>query len=233
MPRADVIALQEADAGTLRAGHHHIAPELARRLAMRYAFAGMNTPRDVPERSKQWYLDFEQRIAPDDAGDTGVALLSRREFASVARVDLPWEVCPWRPRLCIHGGFRVGARTLHIFNSHIDTHAATSAQLAQHEEVLRRADVHARRGEPVLLVGDFNTLSRSAAKHVRGFLESRGYTTPFREPTTTWRAGLIRLQPDWIFARNLRIVRHGVTALRGVSDHFPIWVEVEVAHESR
>ena len=233
MPPADVIALQEADAGTLRAGRLHIAPELARRLKLRYAFAGMNTPREVPEQSKQWYLDFEQRIAPEDAGDTGVALLSRSPFASVERVDLPWNVCQWRPRLCIHGTFSVGSTSLHIFNSHIDTHARIDAQLAQHEEVLRRADVHAEQGEPVLLVGDFNTLSRSAAKHVRGFLESRGYTTPFRDGTTTWRAGLIRLQPDWIFARNLRIVRHGVTALREVSDHFPIWVEVEVAHEPR
>lgn len=233
MPHPDVIALQEADAGTLRAGRHRIAPELARRLAMRYAFAGMSTPRDVPEQTKQWYLDFEERIAIDDEGDTGVALLSRLPFASATRVDLPWEVCPWRPRLCIHASFRVGSRSLHVFNSHIDTHAATFTQLAQHDAVLRRADFHAGRGEPVLLVGDFNTLTRSAARHVRGFLESRGYTTPFSDGTTTWRAGLIRLQPDWVFARNLRIIRHGVAILRGVSDHFPIWVEIDLASEAR
>jgi endonuclease/exonuclease/phosphatase family metal-dependent hydrolase len=196
--------LQEADAATLRAGRHEIAPELAALLSMHYAFTGMNTPRDVVEHAKKWYLDFEEHIAPDDAGDTGVALLSKFPMDETARIDLPWAICPWRPRLGIYGKFIIGSTPLHVFNSHIDTHAATDAQLSQHEAILTRAESFAARGEPTLLVGDFNTLKRESAKDVRRFLEARGYTTPFATGTTTWRAGLIRLHTDWIFTRNLK-----------------------------
>lgn len=229
MPPVDILALQESDAGTERAGGHNIAQELSRRMSMHYAFVGMDTPRDAPEQPKKWYLDFEEHIAPTDTGDTGVALLSRLPPASVARLDLPWQICQWRPRLCIYGQFRIGSTPLHIFNSHIDTHASTDAQLTQHEAVLERAEEYARRSEPTILVGDFNTLTRDAGVRVRHFLEARGFTTAFPTGTTTWRAGLIRLQPDWIFTCNVTVTRCGVLRPLGVSDHFPIWIELDTS----
>jgi endonuclease/exonuclease/phosphatase family metal-dependent hydrolase len=45
--------------------------------------------------------------------------------------------------------------------------------------------------------------------------------------TPTWRAGLLRLHADWIFVRNARVVRWGVARGRGISDHWPVWAEVE------
>lgn len=229
MPPVDIIALQEADAHTRRAGAHHIAPELAKRLAMHYAFAPMQTPRDVSEATKKWYLDFEEHIAADDEGDTGVALLSRIKPSHVERLNLPWCVCPWRPRLCIHATFKINHTPLHIFNSHIDTHAETDAQLAQHERVLTRAEEFSRRDEPTILLGDFNTLTKRSAVEVRRFLESRGYETPFATGTTTWRAGLIRLHTDWIFTRRVRVARSGVLRPLSVSDHFPVWVTLDTS----
>lgn len=227
MPPADIIALQEADARTVRAGRHDIATELARRLQMHYAFAGMNTPRDIAEQPKKWYLDFEEHIEADDTGDTGVALLSTLPFANIARLDLPWQICPWRPRLSIYSEFRVGSTPLYLFNSHIDTHASIDAQLMQHEAVLEKAEKCAADGAPTILVGDFNTLTRRSVLHVRRFLEARGFTTPFRTGTTTWRTGLIRLQPDWIFTCNVETTNFGVLRPLGVSDHFPLWIEID------
>lgn len=229
MPPVDILALQEADAGTMRAARHQIAPELAALLSMHYAFTNMNTPRDVKEQAKKWYLDFEEHIASDDEGDTGVALLSRLPFDAIERIDLPWSICPWRPRLGIYGKFFVNSTPVHIFNSHIDTHAATDAQLSQHEAILTRAERFAARGEPTILTGDFNTLTRKSAIEVRRFLEARGYTTPFVTGTTTWRAGLIRLHTDWIFTRNLNLTRHGVLRPLNVSDHFPVWIEIDTS----
>lgn len=229
MPPVDIVALQEADTGTLRAARHRIAPELAARLSMHYAFTGMNTPRDVKEELKKWYLDFEEPIAGDDTGDTGVAILSRLPIIKPERIDLPWSVCLWRPRLGIYGKFIVNSTPLHIFNSHIDTHAATDAQLSQHTAIITRADEFAMRGEPTILVGDFNTLTRKSAFEMRRFLETRGYATPFKTGTTTWRAGLIRLHTDWIFTRNLSVTRHGVLRPLSVSDHFPVWIEIDTS----
>jgi endonuclease/exonuclease/phosphatase family metal-dependent hydrolase len=225
LPPADIVALQEADKATRRAGGHDIARELAEALKMEYASAFTNLPRDAEPHVKQWYLDFEEHIASNDAGDTGIALLSRLPLAAAERVALPWTECAWRPRLALSATIQAGAVKLHLFNSHIDPHAAIEEQLAQHEAVLARAD---KQSGPVILLGDFNTLSRNSCVSMRELLESRGYSTPMPTSAKTWRAGLIRLHTDWIFTRGLNVTRWGVARGLGISDHWPVWVEVDI-----
>lgn len=225
MPPADVLALQEADVRTRRAGGHHVARELARFLEMHYAHAATRLPRDEEPKSKQWYLDFEERIARDETGETGIALLSRVPLADVSRVELPWSECRWRPRLAMTARVNIGPTPVRIFNTHIDPHAGLPEQLEQHEAILALAD---RTGGPTVLLGDFNTLTRKSVDGMRELLERRGYRTPFRTGAATWRAGLIRLHTDWIFVRGLRVREFGVARPLGVSDHWPVWAEVSV-----
>jgi endonuclease/exonuclease/phosphatase family metal-dependent hydrolase len=77
-------------------------------------------------------------------------------------------------------------------------------------------------------MGDFNTLSREKCIETRKFLESRGYTTPIPTGTATWRGAGLRMHADWIFSRALEITRWGVARPLHVSDHWPIWAEVEL-----
>ncbi|HEX8071447.1 MAG TPA: endonuclease/exonuclease/phosphatase family protein [Pyrinomonadaceae bacterium] len=226
MPRADIVALQEADRGTVRAGGVHVARELARALQMHYAHAAMHIPPGEEPKARQWYLDFEERIGLDDTGDTGVALLSRLPLTAARRVELPWTECAWRPRLALAAQAHVAGRPVHVFNAHIDPHANVAEQLAQHEAILAEC---ARLGdEPAVLLGDFNTLFPKSRAATRRLLEAHGFTTPLRTGTTTWRGGLVRLHADWIFVRRLRVLRHGVARPLGVSDHWPVWAEVEL-----
>jgi endonuclease/exonuclease/phosphatase family metal-dependent hydrolase len=225
MPPADIVALQEADRMTVRAGGIHVARELARALQMRYAHAAIGIPREEEPKPKRWYLDFEEQIAPVDQGDTGIAMLSRLPLIDVARVDLPWAECAWRPRLALAATALAEGRKIQIFNAHIDPHASTDEQMEQHEAVLARAD---EVDGPTILLGDYNTLTRASCDRVRSFLESRGYTSPLPTRLATWRAGLIRLHPDWIFARGVRVTRWGVARHLRVSDHWPVWVEIDL-----
>jgi endonuclease/exonuclease/phosphatase family metal-dependent hydrolase len=228
LPPPDIVALQEADKLTARAGGHDIARELAQELCMRYARAASERPPGEEPKSKQWYLDFEEHIAGADAGDTGIAFLSRAPFRSVVRVELPWDECAWRPRLALGATVEGGVRPLHLFNSHIDPHASVEWQLRQHAAVLEMAQ---KLSGPVVLLGDFNTLSKRSRVETRRLLEAHGFETPFRTGTATWRAGLIRLHTDWIFVRGARVKRHGVVRPLGVSDHWPVWAEVELGDE--
>jgi len=224
LPRADVVALQEADRGTLRAGGRHVARELAAELKMNYVRAHVPTPADVEPRDRKWWLDFEERMLRGEEGDTGVALLSRLPLSAPARIELPWDVCPWRPRLAVSASVPFGARGLHVFNAHIDTHATVEGQLRQHRSILALA---ARTTEPTVLLGDFNTLDDEGRHAARTLLESNGYTTPLPTNTATWRSGPIRHHFDWIFVRGARALRWGVARVRGISDHWPVWVEIE------
>jgi endonuclease/exonuclease/phosphatase family metal-dependent hydrolase len=226
LPPVDVLALQEADRETFRAGRRHVARELAEGLRMSYVRAASPTPRDVPPMDNQWYLDFEEPIRMGEEGDIGVALLSRYRVEEAERVELPWAECPWRPRLALYASIVLGERRLRVYNAHIDPHAGVEEQLRQHEAVL----AHAARGDggPVLLMGDFNTLARRSREVVRQFLEERGYSTPLPTGTGTWRSGPLRLHADWIFGRGLRFVRWGVARGVSVSDHWPVWAEIEL-----
>ncbi|PYS49825.1 MAG: hypothetical protein DMF68_08915 [Acidobacteria bacterium] len=225
LPAPQILALQEADKETVRAGSHHIARELARRLRMNYAFAPLNVEQGESPKSREWYLNFEEQISPAETGRTGVALLSRLPFAEIKRLDLPWHKCAWRPRLAIAATFQIGERRLHLFNSHIDPHSTIPEQIEQHEAVLAHAD---EIDDPVILLGDFNTLSKRSCLRIREFLESRGYTTPFRTGTATWRSGPIRLHTDWIFTRGAKVLSYGVVRRLSVSDHWPVWAEIDL-----
>ncbi|HEX6284064.1 MAG TPA: endonuclease/exonuclease/phosphatase family protein, partial [Pyrinomonadaceae bacterium] len=180
LPRVDVLALQEADKRTVRTGGHHVAQELAAQLDMSWVHVPAGIPRGIKPVKRQWWLDFEEPIDLHDEGDTGVALLSRLPLSDVTRIDLPWEECPWRPRLAM----AATASRVRIFNAHVDPHAACGGQLAQLEVIAKQADAVAG---PVIIMGDFNTLSKEKCLETRKFLESRGYSTPIPTGTATWR----------------------------------------------
>ena len=226
LPRVDVLALQEADKRTRRTGGHHVAQELAAHLDMNWVHAPAGIPRGIKPAQRQWWLDFEEPIDLHDSGDTGVALLSRLPLDDVTRIDLPWHECPWRPRLAMAATVELGPKRLRIFNAHVDPHAASGGQLAQLETIAAQADAVK---DPVIIMGDFNTLSGEKCTETRKFLESRGYTTPLPTGTPTWRGAGLRLHADWIFSRGLKISRWGVARPLHVSDHWPIWAEIELA----
>lgn len=225
LPPVDILALQEADKETARSGGHHVARELGEQLAMNWVHVPAGIPRGIEPKQRQWWLDFEEEIGLEDPGDTGVALLSTLRMEDVIRIDLPWHDCPWRPRLSLGARIKVGSCALRLYNSHIDPHSAAGGQLEQLEVVLAHAN---RFPEPTVVLGDFNTLSRSKCTETRRLLESRGYTTPFPTGTPTWRGAGLRLHADWIFTRNLEIIRWGVARPLNVSDHWPVWVEIGI-----
>ncbi|MGH9874856.1 MAG: endonuclease/exonuclease/phosphatase family protein [Pyrinomonadaceae bacterium] len=225
LPRVDVLALQEADKQTERAGCHHVARELAEALNMNWVHVPAGIPRGIKPKTRQWWLDFEMPIEPYDPGDTGVGLLSRLPLTEISRIDLPWHECPWRPRLAMAATVRIGGQKLRIINAHVDPHAAVGGQLEQLEALVAVAN---KESGPTVILGDFNTLSNMKVGETRSLLESHGYSTPFPSGTATWRGMGIRLHADWIFYRDLRISKWGVARPLSASDHWPIWAEVEL-----
>jgi endonuclease/exonuclease/phosphatase family metal-dependent hydrolase len=226
LPPPDILALQEADKETGRAGGQHVAAKLAEQLGIPYVHVAAGIPRGIPPRQREWWLNFEEQIGLYDEGDTGVAILSKLPLEEVTRIDLPWHDCAWRPRLAMAATVGLGGTRLRIFNVHIDPHGPLDNQHQQTEAVLKRAKDHD--GASVIL-GDFNTLSKQKAVEIRHLLESHGYSTTFPNHTATWRGAGLRFHADWIFVRGARIDRWGVARPLSVSDHWPVWAEISIA----
>ena len=224
LPPPDVLALQEADKETARAGRRHVAAELARELNLPFVHVGVGLPRGVPPRQREWWLNFEEQIGIDEDADMGVAMLSRVLLRNIARLDLPWHDCAWRPRLAMAATVDFNDEELRIFNVHIDPHGPLDNQHQQTEAVLTEAQKHEG---PVVILGDFNTLSKQKAVEIRKLMESHDFSTPFPTEIPTWRGAGLRFHADWIFVRGARVNRWGVAKPLNVSDHWPVWAEIE------
>ena len=226
LPAPDILALQEADKMTARAGHVHVAERLAEEMKTRFVHVGAGLPLGIKPQEREWWLNLEEQIAIDDKGDTGVALLSRVPVEEVERIDLPWHECPWRPRTGMTATVPISGHRLRLFNVHIDPHGPLDNQHQQTEAVLDRAKQHVG---PTVIMGDFNTLSKHKAAEIRRLMESHGFETPFPTEIPTWRgAGVVRFHADWIFGRGVELKRWGVAKPLNVSDHWPIWAEIEL-----
>ena len=223
LPPPDILALQEADKETGRAGGQHVAARLADELDTPYVHVSAGIPSGVQPEQREWWLNFEEQIALDDPGDTGVALLSRLPLRELTRIDLPWHTCAWRPRLAMGATIEFGGHRVRLFNVHIDPHGPLDNQHQQVEVVLEHAGRH---DGPSVILGDFNTLSKQKAVEIRKLMESHGYLTPFPTGTSTWRGAGLRFHADWIFVRGVRVNRWGVVRPLSVSDHWPIWAEI-------
>lgn len=223
LPKPDILALQEADKGTGRAGGQHVAARLADELQMPYVHVGAGIPRGVKPKQREWWLNFEEQIGLHDPGDTGVALLSKIPLGDIERIDLPWHECAWRPRLAMGATIELAGRQIRLMNVHVDPHGPLNNQHQQLEALLDQAEQF--RG-PSVILGDFNTLSKQKAIEIRKLMESRNYATPFLTGTPTWRGAGLRFHADWIFTNGLEVKRWGVVKPLDVSDHWPIWAEV-------
>lgn len=226
LPPPDILALQEADKATGRAGGVHVAAQLADELSVPFVHVGSGLPHGIKPRQREWWLNFEEQVALDDEGDMGVAILARVPLADIERIDLPWHDCAWRPRLAMAATVTLNETQVRLFNVHIDPHGPLDNQHQQTEAVLEIARKHQG---PVVIMGDFNTLSQQKAIEIRKLLESNDFTTPFPTDIPTWRgAGLIRFHADWIFVKDLRVNRWGVARPLNVSDHWPVWSEISL-----
>ena len=223
MPKPDILALQEADKETGRAGGQHVAARLADELQMPYVHVGAGIPRGVEPKQREWWLNFEEQIGLHDPGDTGVALLSKIPLGDIQRIDLPWHECAWRPRLAMGATIELAGRQIRLMNVHVDPHGPLDNQHQQLEALLEHADQY---DGPRVIMGDFNTLSKQKAVEIRRLMESRGYSTPFPTGTPTWRGFGLRYHADWIFTNGLEVKGWGVVKPLDVSDHWPIWAEV-------
>jgi endonuclease/exonuclease/phosphatase family metal-dependent hydrolase len=122
-------------------------------------------------------------------------------------------------------------RPLHVFNAHLGLN-----QPQRLRQIRRIGEIIAStcgNGEPVVLAGDFNDWTRRIDREV---IERLGFVNAFghlkgRE-TLTWHVRRPVFNLDRVYLRHLKVAR--AERLSGepwneLSDHFPLWAELELA----
>jgi endonuclease/exonuclease/phosphatase family metal-dependent hydrolase len=130
--KADIVALQEVDRGTVRTGRRDLPTELAKLTGMNFHFAKN--------------IDYQ-------GGEYGNAILSR--FPILETTNLLYQkLHPHEQRGLLQAVLDVGGRKLLFLNTHLDYHENDAQRLLNVKQMKQALNAHPKL--PVILCGDFN-----------------------------------------------------------------------------
>ena len=199
---ADVLLLQEVDAGVARSKNHHQVEVLGDLVGMRY---------------RTWFPNVDVR----GGGQYGNAILSRYPIIESTNIDLSLRFK--KRRSVLHGVIRVRHddvdRTVHVYNMHLGlARFERRIQLRRFLESHPFANLHNE--TPIVVGGDLNDVYGRLGELLRpaGFrgIERRPLTFPAWGPVRPLDAIFVRGRVDF-----LKLARRA-------SDHRPLVAEVRL-----
>ena len=201
---AAIICLQEVDRNKKRTKNINTARQMAQELGLYYAWAAPPVSQNAEE-------------------ETGVAILSSYPLTQVKRLVLPVEGPKGRRRVALGATVSIGAQKIRVYS----LHAEVRVESAQRVEQLRAVIEDAKDYPTTIIAGDFNTYSRVSQIDAANLFLNAGFTTPFPHDEATWRAFIVELKLDWLWLRGLQPEKYGIDRAVKMSDHWPLWVEVQ------
>jgi endonuclease/exonuclease/phosphatase family metal-dependent hydrolase len=210
----DLVALQELDVGRVRTGAVDQAHEVAHQLGMSSHF------------------NPSLRVMEELYGD---AILTPRPCTLVKAGPLP-GIRAREPRGALWAAVDAGGVTLQVINTHLGL--TVRERLAQIETLLGPEWLgHPACQDPMILIGDFNTLPRSRAyrRLTRHLVDAqRAQPRPRPRPTFPSRMPILRIDHAFV-GRGVEVVGCAVprTPLtRVASDHLPLVLDLRVVREN-
>jgi endonuclease/exonuclease/phosphatase family metal-dependent hydrolase len=220
LARTDILLVQEIEShpgeGESRAA------ALARELSMNYTYA--------PSRELE------------GGGTHGLAVMSHFGLERVEVMQLPVvdiEVRP-RQRIALGVDIRVGDGVLRVVDVHLDTRINITRRILQLHPVIFDAEPR------IVIGGDFNTnpylwagsvipvlpaqtvSDFDQADALDDYMRAYDFDTPTADSGPTQDAGIARFRLDALYTRDVVPLATGVGANVGISDHVPLWVDVDL-----
>lgn len=154
----------------------------------------------------------------------GNAVLTRGRIADDQKVLLP-HVNPYnrQSRIAVRAELELGQRALHAYSVHIETPFLSIEDRSEQVETLL-GSVPEEQG-PVLIAGDFNTMSRRSLQRFEEAFSELGFQNASTSIGSTFSFGPFDCAMDHVFVRDLEVVRAGKAEGADASDHAPIWIE--------
>lgn len=160
-------------------------------------------------------------------GHHGNATLTHFPVDTMVNHDISTN--PVERRGVLYLRLNIVGRPVHVFNAHLGLNQRQRlVQIRRIAEIVTR---HCKPEEAVILAGDFNDWNRRVDREIT---QKLGFTNVFAHVKgrdgLTWHARRPVFNLDRVYVRNLR--SRGGQRLSGapwdeLSDHFPLWVELE------
>ena len=206
---ADVLLLQEVDAGVPRSKGHHQVEVLGDLVGMRY---------------RTWFPNVDVR----GGGQYGNAILSRYPIIESTNIDLSLKYK--KRRSVLHGVIRVRHddvdRTVHVYNMHLGL-ARFERRIQLRRFLASHPFANLHNETPIVVGGDLNDVYGRLGELLRpaGFrgIERRPLTFPAWGPVRPLDAIFVRGKLDF-----LKLARCESDLARRASDHRPLVAEVRL-----
>lgn len=223
---AHIVGLQEVDRDCKRTGNVNTARKIAEALKMSYVWA-------APPNTKA-----------SDEEETGVTILSVFPLRDAERIILPHPGPGERRRAAVGASVVINDKTaVRVYSLHAETRIAVKKKIEQYSSVLHAVDARAQTSEAsvasesspretlkrAIVLGDFNSIGDDAVEETDALFKRENFSTPFPNNITTWKRLFLKFKLDWVWLRGFGAVRDfGIRKDVGLSDHYPLWLEVEL-----
>ncbi len=217
--RSDVVMLQEVESHK-HEGKKHRAERIAIQLGMRCAYAPART------------------IKGEDTH--GLAILSKHPILSTEVVNLEYFKLGIisRTRIAQNAEILIGDQEVLFSNLHLDTRLNFPDRATQVNSILKELKSH--RIKKVVIGGDLNTMPflwarrtvpvfySNQRRRLDDFMSKQGFENQLYKIGHTLKQGLVRFSLDAFYTRGVKVLDFGVERSVKVSDHKPVWVDIEI-----
>lgn len=200
LQRASIILLQEMD--------EHGVEHMAKALRFNFVY--------FPASISRYNRNF------------GNAILARWPLVDVAKLILPHRH-PVRDqiRIAVRATAQIGGRPVRIYSVHTETYTVPAAYRRAQTAALADAIATLPADLPIIVGGDFNTVSRRSINRIVDQFAAVGLArSSAGAGATVARLGVQATAADHIFTRGFAKLACGKAAKAGASDHFPLWVDL-------
>jgi endonuclease/exonuclease/phosphatase (EEP) superfamily protein YafD len=160
----------------------------------------------------------------------GNAVLARWPIVDARKLILPHRH-PVRDqiRIAAQATVQMGDLAIAAYSVHTETYTVPAAYRRAQVGALVDAIATQRDNGPVIVGGDFNTVSRRSINRIVDQFAAAGLarTSAGAGPTVA-RLGVHATAADHIFTRGFTTLARGKVAKARASDHFPLWVDLAV-----
>ncbi len=172
------------------------------------------------------YVFHAADVHPKSGRDFGNAIVSRWPIVDAAEIPLPHQApISGQPRSATRATVKVGATDVVTYSVHTEIRTLRAAKRVRQFDVIA-ADAGRRDAGPVVVGGDFNTVTGRDVFALRRAMERGGLAAASLDAGPTFSRGGRRFRLDHLFARGLASIAAGVAPGATASDHLPLWADL-------